>query len=75
MVCNATCATFYLQSFADTVHYKTLDPEECRPALGVTFDRRGQKLCIITAYWNETPRTRRMLPLRRRRAVLNSLTF
>jgi hypothetical protein len=56
MLSNETCATFYLEEFADTVDYTTLDLEGSRPALGVTFTRRGEKNYILTAYWNQTPR-------------------
>lgn len=56
MVCNATCATFYLQSFADPVEYRTIDPDKSRPALGLTFHRQGHKLCVFTVCWHKTPR-------------------
>ena len=60
MLFNATCATFYLRSFADEVDYRTIDPGVGRPALGVIFHRQGSKLCVFTACWNRTPRRSKM---------------
>ena len=53
--CTATCAAIYLESFADTVEYCNIVTESNRPALGMTFHRRGQTFCVFTVYWMQTP--------------------
>ena len=60
MVSNATCATFYLRSFAYAVDYHTIDPDVGRHSLGMIFHRERSKLCVFTACWNRTPHTSKM---------------
>ena len=54
MVCNATCAAFYLRSFADVVEYCTVDPDDSPSAWSNFPSTRTEALCIYSLLESNT---------------------